>query len=283
VAWVVGLVVALVATGTATWATLSDGSNEEVSMAEVRGSSAVSGVTPDDLAVVARTKVFFGHQSVGMNVLDGIRAVYAANNLAVPTIEQRATPPSSDAGVIEHEFVGENKFPLRKIEDFAAKLRSGLGGSVDVAMMKLCYVDVVSDTNVDELFATYRQTMAQLQQEFPDVAFVHATVSLTTEQGWLSKVKRWVTGDTRSNAADNAARERLNTLIRNEYAGKNLFDLAAVESTMPDGTRTGGMHDGQQYFQLSSGYAADHGHLNEAGAYVAATAWLNVVAQAATR
>jgi hypothetical protein len=34
--------------------------------------SLASGITTDDLAKVSRTKAFFGHQSVGMNMLDGV-------------------------------------------------------------------------------------------------------------------------------------------------------------------------------------------------------------------
>ena len=36
--------------------------------------SAVSAIAPDDLTAVARTRVFFGHQSVGMDVLGGVAA-----------------------------------------------------------------------------------------------------------------------------------------------------------------------------------------------------------------
>ena len=61
-------------------------------------------------------------------------------------------------------------------------MRSGLGQHVDVAMMKLCYVDINSGTDVDALFATYRTTMAALQREVPGVTFIHVTVPLTTER-----------------------------------------------------------------------------------------------------
>ncbi|MDN5851265.1 MAG: hypothetical protein L0K86_00200 [Actinomycetia bacterium] len=253
-------------------------------MAENQRTPHIFNVAPSDLTSVSQAKVFFGHQSVGMNVLDGVRMVYAAHNMIAPLIERGVTMPSGGAGVIEHEFIGENKKPLLKIQDFDAKLRAaGLGNSVDVAMMKFCFLDVEKGTNVEELFAAYRATMADLQRDFPNLTIVHATVSLTTEQGFMSKLKSWVTGSDKSSEADNAAREQLNALIRKEYAGKHLFDLAAAESTLPDGTRAGGTYEGMPYYQLYDGYAANYGHLNDAGAQSAATAWLSVVAQAAAK
>ena len=224
-------------------------------------------IATDDLATVAGTRVFFGHQSVGQNVLDGVRTVYASHGQPTPDIE--------DA------YIGQNEQPLSKIEDFDAKVRGGLGEQLDVAMMKLCYIDITAETDTDELFETYRGTMARLEQDLPHVAFVHVTAPLMTEPGRLSSVKARLTGSTRYGPAENANRERLNTLIRREYADRHLFDLAAVESTTPAGARVSGTHDGSEYFALYGGYASDSGHLNSTGAQTAAAAWLATVARAA--
>jgi hypothetical protein len=245
--------------------------------------SVASDITTDDLTKVSRTKVFFGHQSVGMNVLDGVPGVYAAHGTAAPTIGQGDTRPGQDSGFVNHAFIGENEKPLAKIQDFDAKMRSGIGQQVDVAMMKFCYIDITSNTNVSTLFATYRETVAALERDFPEVTFVHVTVPLMTEQGRLSKLKSRLTGSNRGSPSENAARQRLNALIRRQYAGGHLFDLAAVESTVPDGSRAAGMYQGQQYFRLYDGYASDSGHLNREGARVTAIAWLKAVAQASPK
>jgi hypothetical protein len=247
-----------------------------------RGSVA-SGITTDDLAKVSRTKVFFGHQSVGMNVLDGVPGVYRARAMAAPAIEQGDVGPGTSAGFIGHAFIGENEKPLLKIQDFDGKLRGGIGQYADVAMMKFCYVDITSNTDVSALFATYRETVAGLTRDFPEVTFIHVTVPLMTGQGQMSKLKSLLTGSNRWGPAENVARERLNALMRREYAGGHLFDLAAVESTAPDGSRATGTHQGQPYYRLYDGYAADSGHLNADGAQVAATAWLQAIAQASAR
>jgi hypothetical protein len=245
--------------------------------------SVASGITADGLAKVSRTKVFFGHQSVGMNVLGGVPGVYAAHAVTAPAIERDAVAPDAAAGFIRHAFIGENGKPELKVQDFDARLRSGLGQQVDVAMMKLCYVDITSSTDVDALFVTYRETSAALERDFPGVTLVHVTVPLTTEQGLLSKLKGRLSGTSRYGPAENVARERLNALIRREYAGGHLFDLAEVESTKPDGTRDVGTYQGQSYYRLHEGYASDSGHLNGVGSRVAATAWLTAVAQASPR
>jgi hypothetical protein len=245
--------------------------------------SVASGITADDLAKVSRTRVFFGHQSVGMNVLDGVPGVYAAHGLAAPPIERDGAQAGTDTGFIGHAFIGENERPLLKIGDFDAKLRSGAGEQADVAMMKLCYVDIRSDTDASALYTRYRETIAALERDFPKVAFVHVTVPLMTGQRSLSKLKSLLTGSGRFGPAENAARERLNALIRRDHAGGRLYDLAAIESTAPNGSRATGTYQGQRYYRLHDGYAADSGHLNGEGARVAATAWLQAIAQASPR
>jgi hypothetical protein len=242
--------------------------------------SLASGVTTDDLARVSRTGVFFGHQSVGMNVLYGVPGIYAAHGMTAPPIEQDAARPGPGGGFLGHSFIGENEQPLLKIADFDAKMRSGIGQQVDVAMMKLCYIDIMSDTDVTALFARYRETVAALARDFAKVIFVHVTVPLTTEQGSLSRLKGLLTGSRRLGPGENAARERVNDLIRREYAADHLFDLAAGESTAPDGSRVMGTYQGQRYYQLYEAYASDSGHLNGAGARAAAAAWLKAIAHA---
>ena len=244
--------------------------------------AAASGITTDDLATVSRAKIFFGHQSVGMNILDGVHAVYAAHGMATPRIEEGSTQPGPAGGFIDHAFIGENGDPLLKIQDFGAKMRSGTGQQVNVAMMKFCYIDINGSTDVNALFDSYRTSRAALQREFPDLTFIYVTVPLTTEPGLLAKMKGLLTGSSRS-AADNAARERLNALIRRQYAGDHLFDLAAIESTAPDGSRAMGSYQGQRYYALYDGYAADYGHLNSEGAQTVAIAWLKTIARVSGR
>jgi hypothetical protein len=241
-------------------------------------------ISATDLEQVARTRVFFGHQSVGRNILDAVPAVFSAHGVQAPPIEQRRTATEASGGYIAEALIGENTKPLQKIQDFDAVMRSRPGLEVDVAVVKLCYIDIVPGTEVDAVFTAYRESMAALERDFPHITFVKATVPLTTRLSTLTKLKQRLRGnDDAYGAAANARRERLNELIRKEYGGDDLFDLAAVESTAPDGSRVSGRHQGQPYFALYDGYASDVGHLNAEGSRRVATAWLAAIARASTK
>lgn len=246
-----------------------------------------SAITTADLNAVARTRVFFGHFSVGMNMLNAVPGVYADHGVSAPPIEQGGTQPGPKGGFIAHQFIGTEADGKPPLEDFDRTMRSGMGQQVDVALMKFCWGDVQSKTDVDALFARYRATMAALERDFPNVTFIHVTEPLTTEPGLFTELKTRLKtllgrSDWRGQPA-NVARERLNALIRREYAGRHLFDLAAIESTKPDGTRVSGRHDSQEYFALYDGYASDLAHLNAVGSKIAATAFLEAIAQASRK
>jgi hypothetical protein len=270
--------------GVSGWLMLADGTEEGyVAVDRVTGGSAVSEVSSADLERAARTRVFFGHQSVGMNILGAVPVVFSAHGVKPPPIEQGRAAPDTTAGFLVESLIGENTEPLKKIQDFDAVIRGGLGRQIDVAVLKLCYIDVVPGTDVDAVFSAYRDTMKALQNDFPDVTFVKATVPLTTQPSTLSRVTQRLRGNESYGAAAAAVRERLNELIRQEYASDHLFDVAAVESTAPDGSRVSGRYRGQPYFALYGGYAADPGHLNDEGSRRAATALLAAVAKASSR
>lgn len=266
-------VAAIVALVGAAWALTSRG--DQVS------ATPTTTVTPEQLGAAAATRLFLGHQSVGANVLDGVPAVYAAAGLTAPPISADDPATSGSGGLIAHAYLGENTQPLGKIDAFDATMRGGMAGKVDMAAMKLCYIDFTAGTDVDALFATYQRTMAALERDYPDVTFLFVTTPLTTQStGWKARVKDLL-GRPDGNAADNVARERYNNLMRDAYGSTGrLFDLAAVESTAADGTRVTGQYDGSTYYALAPQWASDPGHLNAAGAQVAAAALLATVAEA---
>jgi len=279
-------VVAVVALVLAVAVVMADRWSKEKSI-PIQGTVA-SAITTADLTAVARTRVFFGHQSIGWNVLNAVPGVYADNGVSAPPVERGRAEPGPNGGFIAHQFIGENLKPLLKLEDFDRIMRDGMGRQVDVALMKFCSVDITSSTDVEALFARYRDTMAAMERDFPNVTFIHVTVPLVTDrQDLFSKLKtrlKTVLGRSDVNHQPaNVARERLNALIRSEYAGRHLFDLAAIESTRPDGTRVSGRYDNRGYFALYDGYASDDIHLNAVGSKIAATAFLEAIAQASRK
>src|SRR5271170_5860722 len=150
-----------------------------------------SAITTANLAAVARTRVFFGHYFVGMSVLDAVPGVYADHGVSAPPIELGRAEPGPDGGFIAHKFIGKGVEDAGKpqLEDFDRTMRGGMGRQVDVALMKFCWGDIWSDTDVDALFTRYRDTMAALERDFPDVTFIHVTVPLSTEPGLFTELK----------------------------------------------------------------------------------------------
>ena len=210
-------------------------------------------VEASDLRAFSERRIFFGHMSVGKNILSGLREVGATS-----------VPDLPDGGVLVHALIGENRHPVGKLENFEALVRGGLGDQVDMAALKFCYVDVSWYTDVEDLFGTYRETMDRLEADFPDVRFVHMTVPLTTGPHGIKDRLKVVLG-----RDDNAARERYNDLVRAAYGPDQLFDIAAIEAQGPDGAT--GEH------ALFGGYSSDGAHLNAAGASLVAAELVDFV------
>lgn len=234
----------------------------------------------------ASLRVFFAHQSVGGNLVEGLPAAYRAFDVPAPPVVELSgaamVPPQLEearGGVFTHLFIGENGDPLGKIRDFDARIRAGLGEHVDVAMLKLCYIDLTASTDVDEVFGAYRTTFDALARDFPEVRFIPVTSPLTTEPALRTRVKGMLGGNNPA-PADNVARQRFNDLLRSAF-GDRVFDLATYESTAPDGSRVTGTAQGQEYFALYDAYAVDEGHLDHLTSDVMAARLLRFLAERA--
>jgi hypothetical protein len=211
-------------------------------------------------------RILFGHQSVGLNIIDGLADVLRDDGGRSFTFVEARDPRAAAGPAFLHATIGSNGDPIGKIRDFDAIMRGGMGGKVDIAFMKLCYVDIGADTDAQEVFRAYRDTMAGLEASFPTTTFVHLTVPLVTrEKGTKAFVKRLM-GRKLDGSAGNRIREELNTLLRSEYVGKKpFFDLARSESTRTDGSRVVFTSGGIAYYALDEAYTDDGGHLNVPG------------------
>jgi hypothetical protein len=246
----------------------------------VIGTGRLTAPTPDELRAAARARVFFGHQSVGRNLLDAVPAVYDAAGVQAPPLVDVRGADTLSGGFLADACLGENTKPLLKLRDFEAAIRGGLGERLDVALMKFCYLDVDRATDVPALFAAYRRTLDALESDYPDVTFLHVTTPLTIGPTFVQRAKRLL--GRRTSEPDNAVRERYNELLRAQY-GDQVFDLAALESTTPDGARVGGELDGRRFYALYDGYASDSGHPDARASARAAGVLLAAVARAAGR
>jgi hypothetical protein len=231
----------------------------------------------DDLQRLARERIYFAHQSVGANLIQGMEELgaEAGVRLRFVRVDRASDVP---AGAFGHTFVPENGRPLEKLDNFRDELKSA---SVDIAMVKFCYVDIRADTDVKQLFARYRETIDELRRQHPRTTFVHVTLPLTTVQTGLKAFAKRVLGRAPYGTVENVRREEYNELLRAAYAGREpLFDLARIESTAPDGSAVRVRWQGAVAPALAAGYTDDGGHLNAEGRRRAARELIAVLAAA---
>lgn len=233
----------------------------------------------EDADRIAKKKIYFGHMSVGANILDGLRDILTQIPGTRLNVVETKDPSVFDRPVFAHSPIGKNGDPSSKIEDFVGLMDGGLGRRADIAFFKLCYIDILADTDADDIFRGYRAAVQDLRNRYPKLAVVQVTMPLRTVQtGFKVPIKKLL-GRPVGGYADNIKRGRYNDLLRKEYKGKEpIFDLAAIESTFPDGRRALFECSGNTCEALVPDYTNDGGHLNEHGRRVVATQLLQILA-----
>lgn len=223
---------------------------------------------------LAGKRIFFGHQSVGYNIVDGLQAVMKEQPALRLNITETRKIADVRGPVFAHFPVGRNKDPYAKCDDFKVAVAEN-SGKMDIAFFKFCYVDVVAETDVKGVFKYYNDTMDFLRAQYPQIRFVAMTVPLrTVNMSKSARMKRflgrYVWGDD-----DNIKRNAFNKLVREKYGnGSDLFDIARVGSSYPGPEPAAFRKMGRGYEILSPALSSDGGHLNEAGAMTVASALL---------
>lgn len=240
-----------------------------------------SEINNTDIKKLATTKIYFGHQSVGYNIIDAIKLKIP--NASGLNIIETDDPESFNKPVFAHSKNGENFKPETKIAAFVNKMNSGIGDKVDVAFFKFCYVDITSDTDVNKLFNEYKKSMDSLKKKYPKTLFLHITVPLTSENsiGIKNIIKSFIKtllGKTSRNVYDNIQRMRFNMLLKNEF-GDSVFDLSAIESTDTSGEMILSNKGGIKHPTLLHQYTNDGGHLNEDGSRLVSSGFLKFIAK----
>ena len=118
-----------------------------------------------------KRRIFFGHASVGYNIMDGVEKIRTRNErFAAITIRELKNRVEIDAEGIYHSVNGENGFPKSKIDGFRNILREGgVGSKLDIAFFKLCYVDFDKTSDIGEIFAYYSKNMDEIRKAFPNL------------------------------------------------------------------------------------------------------------------
>lgn len=222
----------------------------------------------EDLSAVRGARTLFLHHSVGADVLGGLRKL----DHEQPAGERLRIVPLAQAVFLEgpalmHGSAGTNAQPHTKIDAFVDLFARRPWLRPQLALMKLCYVDVDPDTDVDSLFAHYRRALASLAAARPETRFGHVTLPLTRSPADATSFVRRAFGFDVWEDAANERRCAYNRLLRRAMAGQPIFDLAAAEV-------------GPDRSSLNPRFTDDGGHLNDVGARVAAVAFVRFVAGA---
>lgn len=235
-----------------------------------------------DLKTIATARVFFAHQSVGRNILEGVRELSTQTGVRLRIVEVKAGEAPTGAGLF-HTFIGENGDPDRKLTEFVASVSGHSESTYDVAMLKFCYVDLEDgskEQSPSALLTRYESSMAGLAKERPQTSLIHATMPLTADpRGWKTTLKRWLGRATWTDEA-NRRRGEYNRQLRRLYATGDIFDLAHLEATRPDGSLSSFTRDGREVETMFAGYTPDGGHLTDAAARRMAAAFLHSLAGA---
>jgi hypothetical protein len=270
-------------------------------------------LTESQLQALATRKIFFGHKSVGMNILQGVSDLAAQDPRIRLRIVTSADPADLPEPALVESEIGSNFNPSSKIEDFVAVLDRGLGKQGGIAVCKLCYVDITPSTDVRQLFDLYCGRINEIRAKYPGVTIVHVTVPLTAEEPALKELAKRALGLPTGHRSDieqsqnntvvlakqklkelakralgrggsrelNIKRNQYNNLLLAKFSSSDvIFDLAAAESTRPDGSRTFFMWGNEKIYTLAPEFTYDGGHLNELGRRVVAQDFLVALVRA---
>ena len=232
----------------------------------------IADITDAQWSRLAQRTVFFGHQSVGRNIMEGVEELMKAEPRIKLRVVRSPRPFTVGGPAFVHFDIGQNYDPASKDTAFAAALDGpGADSSGAIAMYKYCFVDVGPNTNPDSLFAEYVRTTDAVRAKHPGITIVHVTLPLYSTQPapkLKAFVKRMLGRGESPEVANNVKRNRFNALLRAKYAGTSgepLFDLADIEATHADGRRSAFVLDGQTIYTLAPELTSDGGHLNAAG------------------
>lgn len=240
-------------------------------------------------AKLAEKKIFFGHQSVGSNIIKGINDIINEREYIKLNIVRTGNPTDFDQPIFAHSSVGRNTEPDSKIKSFRDIMDAGIGDKVDIAFFKFCFVDIMRDSDPREILDSYNTLIEDLKGRYPQTRFLHVTVPVcSVPRGVKRPLKEFVKlliGRPRvMTLDDNIMRQHYNTLLKDAYSPtEHVFDLALIESVNPGGFRCYATKGAEKVFVMVPEYTDDGGHLNERGRKKIAEQLLIMLAEVANK
>ncbi|MBU1013351.1 MAG: SGNH/GDSL hydrolase family protein [Bacteroidetes bacterium] len=229
--------------------------------------NSIKDVSVDSWKELSTKNIYFGHQSVGSNIIDGIKDLMNENKNIKLRIVELSDDIDLKGGMFIHSRIGKNHEPVTKLDAFSKILESDIGKKIDIAMFKFCYVDVTDKTNITQLFENYRKTIKEIKQKHPSVKVIMFTVPLQiTSVTYKTKFKQMTGIGDLWEYKDNLKRNQFNKMIISEFSDNELiFDIASYEAMMSDHNYQTFEFEKKKYFSLNPEYTNDGSHLNELG------------------
>jgi hypothetical protein len=221
-------------------------------------------ISADRWEALSQKKVFFGHKSVGANIIQGLEEVMARKPGIHLNIRETIDPADFSNPVFAHSPIGRNKAPLSKIEAFRDIMENGVGQAADIALFKFCFVDFDHKTDIESIFKSYVALVDDLGDRFPGLKVVTFTVPLLSRPVGIKTRLKKLLGRLPWYEEENVKRNLFNDMLRARFQG-SLFDLAAVESRLSATKKATFRTDGKDYELLNRALTDDGGHLNATG------------------
>ena len=234
---------------------------------------------PDEVWARLRSqRIYFGHQSVGENVLAGLQWVLDHK----PQIGLRVVAASQPGAFTEpgliHGPIGVNGDAQSKIDAFDTVVRGPDGAQLDVAFMKFCYVDVAAGSDPHAIVSAYRSTVESISRDRPRLRIVHTTMPLTSlDIGRKALVKRTL-GFPSAGESANPVRGSYNEALRESFPQDAILDIAAIESKAPGHEPQTLASGDRDWPTLAPELTTDGGHLNMGGGVLVARELLLMLA-----
>jgi hypothetical protein len=225
---------------------------------------------------LSQKKIYFGHQSVGNNIINGIMDIMRENPKVQLNIIRTSNKPNFVSGVLFHTRISGETNPKSLLIEYKRDVDKLMGGNADIALLRFSHSLIKGDTNVESVFNDYQLKMSMLKQKYPNTIFIHSTLPLLrSKTTWKTIIKKLIGKKEIWEYDINIKLNKFNDLLLREYVDKQpVIDLAKLQSTFPDGSLSTFTKNGKTYFNMVPDYTYDDMHLNKEARKLAAEQFL---------
>ncbi len=228
---------------------------------------------------LAQKKIYFGHQSVGYNIIDGMKDIIEKVTMIRLDVKKVGEQIDVRKNGFYHFEVGNNTDPVSKIDDFKKRVEAGNADKADILFFKFCYVDIGANSDVNDIFRKYSSVMDYLAAKYPQKIFLYFTVPLTSIPKGPKAIISKLLWKVSTSENENVKRNDFNRLVKERYKGR-VFDLAKYESLCPNGNVAGFTGKNKTTCPaLCDEYTDDGGHLKPGARIIIAAQFLKFLAE----